>query len=117
MAPENDPLDPEALLKGAIEAVDRSAAIEEQVAYREKEKRVRALETEREKLLLLLDIAGGLHRVDRVEDLLERVLDTALRILAVSARICCRRTKTARCALPRNAGTSTRSIPKKRFAT
>jgi len=80
MAPENDPLDPEALLKGAIEAVDRSAAIEEQVAYREKEKRVRALETEREKLLLLLDIAGGLHRVDRVEDLLERVLDTALRI-------------------------------------
>jgi len=80
MAPENDPLDPEALLKGAIEAVDRSAAIEEQVAYREKEKRVRALETEREKLLLLLDIAGGLHRVDRVEDLLDRVLDTALRI-------------------------------------
>jgi two-component system response regulator AtoC len=80
MAPENDPLDPEALLRGAIDAVDRSAVIEEQVAYREKERRVRALETEREKLLLLLDIAGGLHRVDRVEDLLERVLDSALRI-------------------------------------
>ena len=80
MAPENDPLDPEALLKGAIDAVDRSAAIEEQVAFREKERRVRALEAEREKLLLLLDIAGGLHRVDRVEDLLLRVLDSALRI-------------------------------------
>src|SRR6185503_3720700 len=46
----------------------------------EKDRRVRALEAEREKLLLLLDIAGGLHRVDRVEDLLERVLDSALRI-------------------------------------
>jgi Nif-specific regulatory protein len=80
MVPENDPFDPEALLKSATDAVDRSAAIEEQLAYREKEKRVRALEAEREKLLLLLDIAGGLHRVDRVEDLFERVLDSALRI-------------------------------------
>jgi len=80
MAPETDPLDPEALLKGAIDAVDHSAVIEEQLAFREKDRRVRALEAEREKLLLLLDIAGGLHRVDRVEALLERVLDSALRI-------------------------------------
>jgi serine/threonine-protein kinase PknK len=80
MAHENDPLDPEALLKDAMTAVDRSAVIEEQVTVRERERRVRALEVEREKLLLLLDIAGGLHRVDRVEDLLERVLDSALRI-------------------------------------
>jgi len=80
MAPETDPLDPEALLKGAIDAVDHSTVIEEQLAFREKDRRVRALEAEREKLLLLLDIAGGLHRVDRVEDLLERVLDSALRI-------------------------------------
>jgi len=80
MAPENDPLDPEALLRDATRAVDRHAVIEEQVAFREKEKRVRTLEAERAKLLLLLDIAGGLHRVDRVEDLLERVLDSALHI-------------------------------------
>ena len=77
--PETLP-DPEDLLAGAIEAVDRSLEEEDRAASRTLERRVRALETEREKWLLLLDIAGGLHRVDRVEDLLERVLDSALRI-------------------------------------
>lgn len=72
--------DPEDLLARATEAVDRSLKEEDRAESRTLERRVRALETEREKWLLLLDIAGGLHRVDRVEDLLERVLDSALRI-------------------------------------
>jgi transcriptional regulator with GAF, ATPase, and Fis domain len=78
--PEDDPLDPEALLEDAILAVDRSAVLEDQLALRQERQRVKVLEAEREKLLLLLDIAGGLHRVERVEDLLDRVLDSALRI-------------------------------------
>ncbi|HET9234787.1 MAG TPA: hypothetical protein VFP10_11660, partial [Candidatus Eisenbacteria bacterium] len=72
--------DPEDLLAGAVEAVDLSLKEEDRAESRTLERRVRALESEREKWLLLLDIAGGLHRVDRVEDLLERVLDSALRI-------------------------------------
>jgi transcriptional regulator with GAF, ATPase, and Fis domain len=72
--------DPEDLLAGAIEAVDRSADLDRLLLSRRQEERIQALETARDRLLLLLDIAGGLHRVDRVEDLLERVLDSALRI-------------------------------------
>jgi transcriptional regulator with GAF, ATPase, and Fis domain len=63
-----------------VEAVDAAERQDLLLAGRRSEDRIQILEAAREKLLHLLDIAGGLHRVERVEELLEKLLAAALAI-------------------------------------
>jgi Nif-specific regulatory protein len=78
--PDNPERDPEDLLAEATEAVEANERRDLLGAASGHEARIRALEEGRRRLLLLLDIARGLNRAARVEDLLGQILVSALEI-------------------------------------
>jgi Nif-specific regulatory protein len=78
--PSDRELDPEELLAEATEAVEADERRELLAAASGSEEKIRALEAGRRRLLLLLDIARGLNRVGRVQDLLDQILVSAIEI-------------------------------------
>ncbi len=78
--PDDSAEEPDDLLAQASRAVEADERRDLLRAGDQDRRRLESLEAGRRKLLLLLDIARSLNRIGRVEELLDRILDSALEI-------------------------------------